>query len=144
MLAVAGDAIVVRAREVVVADAGPGLVSLAVAVVIDQVARFWGGVRRIAGTQSGSTATPLSATGSVFAGVAAGGAEAQSRRALVAHAHQVRLDTLLALDAADADGRLTSVAARASLGIAAWHAAEAPETRARIVLVGRAAIVRSA
>ncbi len=71
VLALAGDAIVVRTLEVIVAHAGRWFVRLAIAVVVDQVALFGLGLQGVASTEAVVAATPLSRTSSCSIGVGA-------------------------------------------------------------------------
>ncbi len=59
VLALAGQAIVVRARLAIIAHAGVAFVGLAVAVVIEQIALLYLGFWRIAGAQALSRTGPL-------------------------------------------------------------------------------------
>ncbi len=110
VLALAGDAIVVCALEVILAHATGRFVGLAIAVVVEQIAGLGLRLGCVAGAQPAAAASPLAATCSCRSAQAAAGGEAQFQGARVASADQVFLEAQVDLDAAKAGCRLAIIA----------------------------------
>ncbi len=138
VLAFSGDAVVVATRLLIVAHSRGWLVGLTVAVVVLEVAGFDLSARCVAGSKADGAASPLAHTVSSRVSVAARRDQLQTGRAGIAKALQVRLDALVAFDAANTRCFFAGIAAAAVAVAAAFVATEVADQAAAAVLVADA------